>query len=141
MAKIKASLAEISTEFKPLEPGLYRLEITKVEEIEKNGVFVAYRIASKVVGGEFDGKPFSEYIHIRKPDEEINPEAIGLATVKRYFEVTHGKATVAEWSDDDFDTDLLIGKQFEAQVKIESYTKEGETEARKSNRIVRMEEV
>jgi hypothetical protein len=61
--------------------------------------------------------------------------------VKRYFEVTHGKATVAEWSDDDFDTDLLIGKQFEAQVKIESYTKEGETEARKSNRIVRMEEV
>jgi hypothetical protein len=39
MAKIKASLAEISTEFKPLEPGLYRLEITKVEEIEKNGVF------------------------------------------------------------------------------------------------------
>lgn len=142
MGKIKASLADVSTEFQPIEPGLYRLEIKKVEEVEKNGEFVAYRIVSEVkTPGDYQGKPYSEYIHLKKPGEEIAPDAIGLSTVKRYFEVTHGKDEVAEWEDDDFDTDLLVGKQFDAQVVIDSYTKEGETEPRKTNKIKRMESV
>lgn len=142
MAKIKASLADVSTEFQPVEPGLYELEVAKVEEVEKNGELVAYRIQNKITtAGDYHGKSISDYIHLKKPGEEIAAGAIGLQTIKRYFEVTHGKEEVAGWADDDFDTDLLVGKSFQAQVAIDSYTKEGETEPRKTNKFKRMEEL
>jgi hypothetical protein len=140
MGRIKASLADVSTEFQPLEPGLFEFEITKFEDVEKNGEFVAYRVSNKVTtAGDNQGKVVTEYIHLKKPGEEIAPDAIGLQTVKRYFEVAFGKDEVATWTDDDYDTDKLIGKMFQAQVVIDSYTKEGETEPRRTNKFKRME--
>lgn len=142
MGRIKASLADVSTEFKPIEPGLYEFEVTKFEDVEKNGEFVAYRAVNKVITpGDMQNRQVSEYIHLKKPGEEIAPDAIGLQTVKRYFEACFGKDEVAEWTDEDYDTDKLIGRTFQAQVVIESYTKDGETEPRQSNRFKRMESI
>ncbi len=147
MGKINASLASISTEFEPVEPGLYELEITKCEDVMKTDAqgteqLVAWRVSNKITTpGDVQNKVISDYIHLRQPDDEIAADAIGLQSIKRYFEVTHGKEEVAEWSDDDFDTDLLIGKSFQAQVAIDSYTKKGETEPRKTNKFKRMEAI
>ena len=140
MGRIKASLADVSTEFIPVEPGLYELEIDKIEEAEKNAELVGYRVISLVKSaGEMFGRKISDYISIVKKNGEVNE--VGLSTLKRYFEVTHGKEVVAEWSDDDYDTDVLKGKMFQAQVTIESYTPEGETEPRKNNKFKRMEAI
>lgn len=138
MGKIRASLADVSTEFKPIEPGIYNFEIDKVEEVEREGNLVAYRVVSKVTDdGESQNRQMSDYIAIVKRDGELNE--IGLSTLKRYFEVTHGKDEVADWTDDDYDTDLLQGKQFKGQVVIDSYTKDGETEPRQTNKFKRIE--
>jgi hypothetical protein len=139
MGLINASLADVSTEFKPLPGGIYLFEVTEVQEIEKDDKVIAYRVKSKVLEGEEEGRAFSDYISIITKKDEINE--VGLSNLKRYFEVTHGKAEVAGWSDDDYDTDRLVRKTFRAQLKIDSYTKEGETEPRMNNKIVRMDEV
>lgn len=142
MAKIKASLADVSTEFKLLPPALYELEITKVDEIENAGELKAYRISSKVVGGgepEQMDQTLSDYINLRLKNGELGEP--GLATIKRYFEVTHGKEEVATWNDDDYDTDLLIGRRWRGQIVIDSYTKQGETEPRQNNKVARMDSV
>lgn len=143
MGKIKASLATVSTEFQLVEPGIYDFEITKYEDVEKDNEWVGTRITSEVVGGdneEMKGRKLMDYIHIKKPGEELDPENnIGLKTIKRYFEATHGKDVVAEWSDEDFDTDLLLRKRWRGQIKIGSYTPKGQSEPRQTNEIVRME--
>lgn len=142
MGRIKASLAEISTEFKPVEPDIYVLEIDKVEEVEKNGETTAYRISNKVVSAasgseEMVGRKISDFINILSKDGSINE--YGLQNLKRYFEAAFGKEEVATWTDDDYDTERLPGRQFRAQVAIESYTKEGETEPRQKNVFKRIE--
>lgn len=141
MGKIQASLAAVSTEFQNIDPGLYDFEITKFEDVEKNGEWVASKISSKVTTpGDMQGRVLVDYIHIRQPGESIDPEQnIGLKNIKRYFEVTHGKEEVAGWEDDDFDDDLLIGKGWSGQIAIGSYVPKGQTEPRKVNEIKRME--
>lgn len=145
MGKIKASLADVSTEFQLVDPGNYDFEITKYEDVEKDGEWIGSRITSKVITpGEMEGRSLSDYIHITKPGEDIDPETnIGLKSIKRYFEVTHGKEEVATWSDDDFDTDLLVGKTWQGQIAIGSYTPKNQpnAEPRKVNEIKRMEPV
>lgn len=138
MAKIKHSLKDVSTEFQPLPAGVYDFDIIKVEEVEKNNQLAAYRVASKVTTpGESFGKTYSDYINLTTKDGGVNE--IGLGNIKRYFEVAFGKKEVEAWTDDDYDTDLLQGKSWKGQIAIESYTKDGETEPRQTNRIKHME--
>lgn len=144
MGKIKAALAGVSTEFKLIDPGVYRLEVKKVTEVDKNGATAGYRINSEVVQApsgleEMVGRTLSDYVNIRAKDGGFSEP--GLANLKRYYEVTHGQDTVASWSDEDYDDDLLIGKQWDGQIAIESYTPQGESEPRQVNRVKRMEQV
>lgn len=151
MGKIGVALASVATEFQLIEPGVYELEVKKATEVQKNGQLAAYRINSEIVGpieSEAYGRTFSDYINLRQKDGEFSDP--GLASLKRYFEVTFGIDEVSGpkgpdgkrtggWSDDQFDTDLLIGKRWRGQIIIDSYTKEGETEPRKNNKATHME--
>jgi hypothetical protein len=135
-------MADISTDFKPVEAGLYNFTIEKVEEVKKNNELVGYRVHSKIDSGsvqEMVGRVFRDYISIVTKKGEINE--IGLASLKRYFEVTFGKETVSEWTDDDYDTDYLVGRQWSGQLEVSSYTPDGETEPRKNNKVKRMDAV
>lgn len=141
MALIKASLADVSTEFKPLDPGIYTFDIAEVEEVpskDDEDTIIAYRVKNKVLEPtESEGRTFSDYINILTKKGEVNE--IGLANLKRYFEVCFGKEEVAGWQDEDYDTDRLVGKTWKGQLTIESYTKEGEVEPRRNNKIKAME--
>lgn len=141
MALIKASLADVSTDFKPLDPGIYTFDIEKVEEVpskDDEDTIIAYRIRNKVLEPlDSEGRVFSDYINIVTKKNE--PNEVGLANLKRYFEVCFGKEEVAGWSDEDYDTDRLVGRQWKGQLDIQSYTKEGEVEPRRNNRIKAME--
>lgn len=138
MGKIGASLAAVSTEFKLFEPALHTFDIEKVEEREVDNKLVAYIVHNKITtpDHEDNGKTFRDYINLRTKQGEFSEP--GLASIKRYFETTFGKEEVATWSDDDYDTDLLVGKSFQGQLAVDSYTKEGETEPRKNNKLKAM---
>lgn len=143
MGKIKAALAKVSTEFVLVDPGIYTFEVKKVAEVDRDGALVAYRISSEVVEApdgleENLGRVLSDYINLKTKEGDGFNE-IGLAQLKRYFEVTHGADQVKSWTDEDYDTDLLINKRWRGQVTIDSYTKQGETEPRTNNKIKRME--
>lgn len=144
MAVIRANMAEISTEFKPVEPNNYQLEVVKIEDILEDpsdpDSLKAKVISSKITDpGDMQGRQIRDYINLRTKDGEWNE--IGLGNVKRYFEVICGKDEVATWEDEDYDTDKLLGGMFLGQVTIEYYTPKGETEARPANRFKRMESI
>lgn len=138
MGKIGAAMASVSTEYKLYDPALHTFEIEKVEEKEKDDKLVAYIVHNKITteGHEDEGKTFRHYINLRKKDGDFSDA--GLASIKRYFETIFGKEVVASWSDDDYDTDMLHGQSFRAQLEITSYTKEGETEPRRNNDLKAM---
>lgn len=140
MAKIKHSLKDVSTDFVVYPADVYLFEIAKVEEVEKNGQLTAYRVANKILEAgdtQYVGKIYSDFINILTTDGNLNE--VGLANLKRYFEVIFGKEVVKEWSDDDYDTDLLQGYQWRGQLSVESYTPKGATEPKPTNRIKHME--
>lgn len=137
MGKIKASLADVSTEIPLIDPGIYEFEIQKVEERNDGDVYLIYNVVQDA--GEMQGRKLVDYINLKKNDGGQNDYA--LTTLKRYFEAAFGKEEVAEWGDDDFDTDELQGKSFRGQVKIDSYTPKDDpsAEPRLSNKFSRME--
>jgi hypothetical protein len=124
MAKLQASLADVSTEFVPAPPGVYIMEITDVTDKETEGR-ITYTVKSKIVeiitgDPEALNKPITDFISIHKADGSINQ--YGLIQLKRYFEAVLGKDNV-EARGDDLDTDELKSQRFKAQVEIESYWK------------------
>jgi hypothetical protein len=130
MGKIKASLADVSTEFFPIDPGEYEMEVVKVEETTSEDGRTVYAIVSKVSDpGDFHGRQVWDRIHIHKKDGELNP--VGLAQLKRYFEAVVGEERA---NSDDVDTDELIGGTFQAEVTIESY-KDKQGKDRQNNRL------
>ena len=144
MPKIKASMKDVSTDFSPIEPGVYKLEVQSVEEHEDEQTGrIHYEIQSKIVaaedGGNEDdvGRNFRDRIHIHKKDGELNQ--MGLAQLKRYFEVTVGEDRA---NADDADTDELVNQQFLGQLTIRKFTQEdnltGEKVERQTNEISRM---
>jgi len=143
MAKIKASMADVSTDFQVFEPSVYDFEIKKIEEVENKGKFpnldtddpIAYIVISEFQDGQYQGKQYRDYINIRTKEGALSDP--GLAALKRYFEAIFGKDTVESWTDDDYDTDQLVNKGWRGQVAVESYQKNGET--KQTNRIKHME--
>lgn len=128
MARISASLADVSTEFVPAAPGLYIFEIADVVEQTKDDK-TTYQLKNKIVevvdgSGDEDSlnKTVTDYVSIHKKDGSINQ--YGLITLKRYFEAVLGKDNVEERGDD-LDTDELKGQRFKGQIEIESYYSTG----------------
>lgn len=145
MPKIRASMKEVSSDFKPIEPGIMRFEIEDVKEITDDGPpeRTQYHIKCKVLevledGNKEDvGRTMTEKVHLHLKTGEVNE--IGLGQLKRFFEITVGDDLA---NDEDADTDWLLNKQFKGQVALESYTVENtltkEKEVRKKSVIKQM---
>lgn len=143
MPRIVASMASVSTDFNPVEPGVHRYEVESVEEnTDPDSNRTHYIIKNKIVevvepGKEEDlGRTVTDRIHIHLKTGEINE--FGLAQLKRYFEVCISDDAA---NDPEADTDWLIGKQFLGQTTLRAYKSKdsltGEEETRKSNEISR----
>lgn len=134
MPRIKASLADVSTEFTPVEPGAYEAEITDVAETTNEGR-THYDVTLTVKDpGDFFGRKIRDRIYIHKKDGDLNE--YGLVQLKRYFEATVGEDRA---NADDADTDELLHQHAMIQVGIDGYEVEnkltGKTEKRQVNRV------
>lgn len=126
MARIAASLADVSTEFVPADPGVYVFLIEDVVENEKDGK-ISYQIKNRIqenVSGSDESlnKVVTDFVSIHKKDGSINQ--YGLITLKRYFEAVLGKENV-EARGDDLDTDELKNQRFKGQIEVDSYFPNG----------------
>lgn len=133
MPKVRGSLADVSTEFQPVEPDTYVLELKECKEVVHDDDRVHYEVLSEIKGlydggaetpSDFDGRKIRDFIHIHTKDGELNE--YGLINLKRYAEATVGEERA---NDEDFDTDEMLNSQFVAEVYIDEY------QGRKNNKI------
>jgi hypothetical protein len=121
MAKVRANLQDVSTEFVPAMPNDYELKIVDVED-KTQGEKEQYNVVLQIdeQGNEEYGKKMYDNISLYKNDGGRN--TAGEAQLKRYFEAVFGKDEVAD-PDFEFDTDLLKNQRIMGSVVIEDYTK------------------
>lgn len=123
MAKVKASLADVSTKYELIPPDAYRLKVEEIKEKTEGG---RQNFNIKVVvndNGESHGKPIFHNIAMHKKDGE--PNQAGMADLKRFAEAILGIDPDDEDYDwDSFDTDDLLKGEFMADVVIENWVKD-----------------
>lgn len=124
MPVVKASMKDISTDFNPVEPGVHIYQIESVEEaVDPESGRTHYIIKQKIVALAGDGgdpkdvgRSVTTRIHIHKKDGTQND--IGLAQLKKYFEITVGEEQA---NSDEADTDWLLGQSFKGQTVTVPY--------------------
>ena len=121
MPKIGATLADISTIIKPIDPGSYPAEITDVEHKESKTSKVPMVSITYTLGGdsEFKGRKLTDYFTLQTTKGE--PNEAGLRGLKRVIVAACGEDRA---NDEDFDTDELQGQVVEVVVKQETYEDE-----------------
>lgn len=123
MARVNASLADVSTKFELIPPDNYRLKVEEIKEKTEGG---RQNFNVKAVvndGGEQQGKPV--YHNISMHTKQGEPNKAGAADLKRLAEACLGIAQDDDSYDwDSFDTDDLLKKEFMADVQIESWVKD-----------------
>lgn len=135
MPKVKASMADISTEYVLPDPGPYEFELVEVKatdvrqkapsgkEVERTTYVVKSKIVHDLDGNdEHANKPVYDYINIHTKEGEINE--ISMANLKRYFEAIAPESANSE----DADTDELHGGHFIAMLYHETYKRDDNTE-------------
>jgi hypothetical protein len=123
MAKVQASLADVSTKFELAPPDTYRLKVEEIKEKLEGG---RQNFNFKVIindGGEQQGKAIYHNVAMHQKDGERN-EA-GARDLKRFAEAILGidpEDTSYDW--DSFDTDELLKGEFMADVYIDAWVKD-----------------
>lgn len=126
MPKIGATLADISTVIKPIDPGSYPAEISNVEHTTSKKSHVPMIAVEYTLGGdsEFKGRKITDYFTLQTTKGE--PNEAGLRGLKRVIVAACGEDRA---NDEDFDTDELQGQLVEVVVKQEEYEDDqGETQ-------------
>lgn len=145
MPKIGASLANVSTEFIPVEPDLYHIIHEKPDYSKGDDGRVVVTVNAKILSGEETGadsagRIIKDRIHLHKKDKTENE--FGQIQLKRYVEAAIPESK--DWDEarwDDFDTDELAGTESQLAVIIETYEDElpgGQKEEKKTNRVKRV---
>lgn len=128
MAKVRASLADVKTQFEQAPPARYRLRVEKIDEkiskaegdptLERQNFNIEVKIAD---GGEHNGKPI--YHNVSLHTKKGEPNQAGQADLKRFFMGCLGLPEDDEFFMDEsnLDTDLILKKEFDCDVYIESY--------------------
>lgn len=118
--KIEADFSKISSNTERLGEGTYRFTIVSAQEQDASEVGAgkqpAFIVTSEVASGEREGAVTADYIYLKTKDGK--PNKIGLGRVKAYAEATLGAERA---NAQDFDTDELIGNQFDGQMTAETY--------------------
>lgn len=119
--KIEADFSKISSNTERLAAGSYRFAIVSAQEQDaadvKAGNLAAFIITSEVVAGERIGAQTQDWQYLKQKDGK--PNKMGLGRIKAYAEATLGAERA---NAQDFDTDELIGNQFDGEMVSESYT-------------------
>lgn len=145
MPKVGASLADVSTEFVPVDPDMYHCTIERPEFKEADDGRITVTVNNKIVTGEESGvenagRTVRDMISMHKRDGE--PNEFGAIQLKRYAEAAIPESE--DWDEgrwNDFDTDELAGREVLLAVTIETYEEDlpgGRKEERKTNRIKRV---
>lgn len=144
MAKVQASLKDVQTKFVNAPPDRYVLKVKKVEEEktkadppnqdkERQNFSVEVTIVRSVDGNEEQkGKPVFHNISMHTKKGE--PNGAGQADIKRFYIACLGideEDQTYDW--DALDTDMLVNQDFECDVYIEPWEKNGRKGA--SNRL------
>lgn len=122
MARVNASLADVSTKSDPIPPDAYRLKIAEIKEKTEGG---RQNFNLKLVvndGGEYNGRQI--YHNIAMHTKEGEPNRIGAADLKRFFEAVLGidpDDTSYDW--DSIDTDEILNQEVMADVYIDAWEK------------------
>jgi hypothetical protein len=137
MAKVRASLADVSTKFELISPDTYRLKVAEIKEKTEAGrQNFNFKIAVND-SGEHQGKIIYHNIAMHTKQGEQNDA--GVRDLKRFAEAILGidpEDDSFDW--DAFDTDDLLKGEFLADVIIENWVKdEGKPTEKKgqSNKI------
>lgn len=120
MATLKASLADIKTEYVVPEPKTYVFKLDKITPAEAttNGIYRQNFEFKCVIQDDEDhkGKPIFVNIYVHKVNGELNP--VALADIKRFYEAIAPEHA----NDEDPDLDILVGGLFQAEVYHETFT-------------------
>lgn len=118
--RIEGDFTKISSSYEILPEGTYRFMVDEIEAGKTKTAGLDQLIFKlKVVGGEHDGKPFSDFCVLKTNKGEAN--TIGLGRVKGYAEAILGQE--AANSPEGLDTDQLLKGQFDGIIKHDSYEK------------------
>jgi hypothetical protein len=120
MPRIDEDFSKISSSFEPLPPGTYRFHLDEIEdqaEAEDARSNPALVFKSTVTEGEHEDRQFYDFVYLRTNEGKKNK--IGLGRVKAYAEAILGKD--AANSQDGYDTDELIGGDFEGVITSRTY--------------------
>lgn len=119
--KIEADFSQISSNTDRLAAGNYRFGIVSAGPQDASevgqGKQPAFIIVSEVTQGERIGAQIQDYIYLQTKDGK--PNKSGLGRIKAYAEATVGNERA---NAKDFDTDELIGNQYDGVMEEESYT-------------------
>jgi hypothetical protein len=122
MAKVNASLADVSTKQQLAPPETYRLRVDEIKEKTENGR-QNFNVKVSINEGEFKGLPIYHNIAMHQKNGE--PNKAGQSDLKRFFEAILGidpEDTTYDW--DSIDTDELIKGEFQADVYIDNWVKD-----------------
>ena len=124
MARINASLADVSTKNEPIPPDAYRLKITEIKEKTEGGRQNFNMKLQINDGGDYQGRVIFHNIAMHKTDG--TPNSIGAADIKRFFEAVLGVDPEDDsYNWDDVDTDMLLNQEVIADVYIDNWEKKG----------------
>lgn len=129
MAKIRGTLADVSTEFQLVEPDTYEFKVDSIDVEEQDPSKdlpegqIIYIIKNKIdePGNEYHGRTIYDRIYWYKRAKDGQPSEVNEYSkiqLKRYFEAVLG---AEEANRDDLDTDELIGGRFMADVTIDNW--------------------
>lgn len=123
MAKVNASLADVSTKYELAPPDNYRLKVDEIKEKVEGG---RQNFNLKIVindSGEQQGKVIYHNIAMHQKDGQENKA--GATDLKRFAEAILGiEQDDPDYDWDAFDTDDLLKGEFMADVYIDSWVKD-----------------
>lgn len=122
MPKVGAGMAQVSTQFVPVEPDTYLVTLKK-PSFKSEGGRDQYTVQAAIVNGEETGaqnagRTIFDNISMHKKDGTANE--VGESQLKQYIEAAFPESK--EWDEErwaDFDTDELDGRQIQMVVIIE----------------------
>lgn len=130
MPKLNASIADVSTDFVPPDPGIpFTFEVVDIQPVkskESPDTFLGFSIISEVAD-EGDNRGRRMFDRCTELNEDGTVNQFGPKQIKRYMEAILGKDVVkGRGGGDDIDLDELRGGQFTGEVKHTKGVKDGE---------------
>lgn len=114
MARVNASLKDVSTKFEVAPAGDYEFKVVEIQKPTDDDYIIISAIDEQ--GSPEYGKKVYDRFSFKKKDGGEN--RYGKAQLKRYFEAIVGEERA---NADDLDTDELLNGRFRGQISVEEW--------------------